>query len=158
MTDIKSPEDRSRNMAAIRSRDTKPEIYLRKVLFAKGYRYRIASSTIPGHPDIYMAKYNLAIFIHGCFWHRHAGCKYSYIPKSRIEFWNKKFENNIKRDNAVREQLASRNIRCLIVWECAIKQAKKKSWSENSLFEAVIRFIHSEKGYREISMEDILQK
>lgn len=82
MTDIKSPEERSRNMAAIRSKDTKPEVYLRKLLFAQGYRYRKNYKKIPGHPDIYLPKYRTAIFVHGCFWHRHQGCKYAYMPKA----------------------------------------------------------------------------
>ena len=104
MADIVSPEQRSQNMAAIRSRDTKPEVYFRKLLFAKGYRYRIAAKNIPGHPDIFLRKYNTAIFIHGCFWHRHHGCKYAYTPKSREDFWQNKFEANIKRDYIVKTQ------------------------------------------------------
>ena len=86
--DIKSAEDRSRNMAAIRSKDTKPEIFFRKLLFANGFRYRKNVNYVPGHPDLYLAKYHTAIFVHGCFWHRHKGCKYAYMPKSRQEFWN----------------------------------------------------------------------
>ena len=91
MADIKSPEERSRNMRAIRSKDTKPEVYLRKLLFAQGLRYRKNVSQIPGHPDMYLAKYRTGIFVHGRFWHRHEGCKYAYMPKSRTEFWQKKF-------------------------------------------------------------------
>ena len=96
--DNKSPEERSRNMAAIRSKNTKPEIYFRKLLHAQGYRYSLNSKTVLGHPDIYLRKYNTAIFIHGCFWHRHSNCKYAYMPKSRVEFWQNKFEANAKRD------------------------------------------------------------
>ena len=103
MEDIVSVEQRSRNMAAIRSRDTKPEVYLRKLLFVKGYRYRIADKTVPGHPDIFLRKYNTAIFVHGCFWHRHQNCKYAYTPKSRVEFWQKKFDDNVKRDEIVQD-------------------------------------------------------
>ena len=78
MADIVSPEKRSQNMSAIRSKNTKPEVYLRKLLFAQGYRYRIADKSVPGHPDIFLRKYNTAIFVNGCFWHRHSGCKYAY--------------------------------------------------------------------------------
>ena len=92
--DIKSPEERSKNMAAIHSKNTKPEIYFRKLLFARGYRYSLNSKNIPGHPDVYLRKYNTAIFVHGCFWHRHNGCKYAYMPKSREDFWAEKFETN----------------------------------------------------------------
>lgn len=120
--DIKSPEERSRNMAAIRSKNTKPEVYFRKLLFAQGYRYSLNSSKVPGHPDIYLRKYNTAIFIHGCFWHRHSDCQYAYMPKSRVEFWQKKFEANVKRDYVVRMELQDKGIKCLIVWECTVKK------------------------------------
>ena len=79
MADIVSPEKRSQNMSAIRSKNTKPEVYLRKLLFAQGYRYRIADKSVPGHPDIFLRKYNTAIFVNGCFWHRHLGCKYARV-------------------------------------------------------------------------------
>ena len=98
MTDIKSSEDRSRNMAAIRSKDTKPEVYLRKLLFAEGYQYHKNNDKIPGHPDIYLLKYKTVIFVHGCFWHRHQGCKYAYMSKSNVECWKKKFSQNKLRD------------------------------------------------------------
>jgi DNA mismatch endonuclease (patch repair protein) len=156
MADIKSPEARSKNMAAIKKRDTKPEIYLRKALFARGYRYRITPSTVPGHPDIYLAKYRLAIFVHGCFWHRHEGCRYSYVPKSRIEFWSEKFKKNISRDQAVVQMLSEQEYRCLIVWECAINQSRRKVWSSDSLLDAIVDFINSDKSYGEISTDKIL--
>ena len=123
--DIKSAEDRSRNMAAIRSKDTKPEIFFRKLLFANGFRYRKNVNYVPGHPDLYLAKYHTAIFVHGCFWHRHNGCKYAYMPKSRTEFWTEKFERNIARDKEVLKQLVERNIKCLIVWECTVDKMLK---------------------------------
>lgn len=127
--DILTPAERSKNMAAIRGKDTKPELYIRKLLFSKGYRYRIGSSAVEGHPDIYLSKYKTAVFIHGCFWHRHIGCKYAYMPKSRIEFWTKKFKANIQRDKTVRLLLEQSRIKNLIIWECTIKQTtnmKKK--------------------------------
>ena len=156
MADIKSQEERSKNMAAIRSRDTKPEVYLRKGLYARGYRYRIATSSVPGHPDLYLSKYKAAIFVHGCFWHRHEGCKYSYMPKSRVEFWQKKFESNVTRDQTVQRQLQESGIRCLVIWECAVNQSRKKKWSSDSLFTAVEDFLHSEEIYLEISTDRIL--
>ncbi len=125
--DIKSPKERSKNMAAIHSRDTKPEMYFRKLLFAKGYRYSLNSKKVPGHPDIYLKKYNTAIFVHGCFWHRHPGCQYAYMPKSRVEFWQKKFEANQRRDFIVKEELCKDDIKCLIVWECTVKRMKRSS-------------------------------
>lgn len=126
MADIKSPAERSKNMSAIKRANTKPELFIRHLLFDAGYRYRLQASKIPGHPDLWMRKYNAAIFVHGCFWHRHKGCSLAYMPKSRLDFWNSKFENNIQRDKNVLAQLEERKIRCLVVWECTIKQAQKK--------------------------------
>lgn len=145
MADIISPERRSKNMSAIRSKDTKPEIYLRKLLFAEGYRYRIAEKSIPGHPDMFLRKYNTAIFVHGCFWHRHQGCKYAYTPKSNVEFWQTKFDNNVKRDAVVGIELQERKIKCLIVWECTIKQMIKDSIVEKAILLQIESFIKNEE-------------
>ena len=145
MADIVSPERRSKNMSAIRSKDTKPEVYLRKLLFAKGYRYRIAEKTVPGHPDIFLRKYNTAVFVHGCFWHRHSGCKYAYLPKSNIEFWQKKFDNNVSRDNVVRSELYERKVKCVIVWECTIKQMMKNSIVEKAVLLQIESLIKNEE-------------
>ena len=148
--DIKSPSERSKNMAAIHSRNTKPEVYLRKLLFARGYRYGLNSKTVPGHPDIYLKKYKTAIFVNGCFWHRHEGCKYAYMPKSRVEFWQKKFESNIKRDLKVKQELADMKVKQLVVWECTIKETKKDGEFQKKFLEQIICFLNSEKLYKEI--------
>ncbi len=143
MADIKSPEERSRNMAKIRSRDTKPEDYVRKLLFGQGYRYRKNVSSIPGHPDAWLAKYNTALFVHGCFWHRHAGCRYAYTPKSRVDFWMGKFRKNIARDTAVREQLAAGGIRVLVIWECAVKRMMRSEEERQKILDNIERFLAS---------------
>lgn len=148
--DIKSPEERSRNMAAIRSKNTKPEIYFRKLLFAQGYRYSLNSKKIPGHPDIYLRKYNTAIFIHGCFWHRHSGCKYAYMPKSRVEFWQKKFEANVKRDYIVRMELQDKGIKCLIVWECTVKRMKIENKICQKYITEVENFFETDEMFMEL--------
>ena len=148
--DIKSSEERSKNMAAIHSKNTKPEIYLRKLLFARGYRYGVNSKSVPGHPDIYMKKYNTAIFVHGCFWHRHEGCKYAYMPKSRIEFWQKKFDANIKRDDCIPKELATKKIKELIVWECTIKRMKKDKKTEEEVISLIEKFLLSSEFKLEI--------
>lgn len=148
--DIKSAEDRSRNMAAIRSKDTKPEIFFRKLLFANGFRYRKNVNYVPGHPDLYLAKYHTAVFIHGCFWHRHKGCKYAYIPKSRTEFWNEKFKKNIERDKKVLKQLSEKNIKCLIVWECTVKKIAHKVDFAEERISAINNFFHSSESFMEI--------
>lgn len=137
MADIISPEQRSRNMSAIHSRDTKPEVYLRKLLFAKGYRYRIAPDYVLGHPDIFLRKYNTAIFVHGCFWHRHPGCKYAYTPKSRVEFWQKKFDDNVRRDAVVTEELQKQGIKQVVIWECTIKHMKKDCLFETKIMSQI---------------------
>ena len=150
MADIKSKEARSRNMAAIKGKDTKPEVFLRKQLFAKGFRYRTNSSSIPGHPDIWLKKYKTAVFINGCFWHRHSNCKYAYTPKSRTEFWNSKFEKNVLRDLEVKKQLETRKIKCLVVWECTIKEMIKKEDFRNECIRHIEEFLHSDAMYEEI--------
>lgn len=149
MADILSPEQRSRNMSAIRSKNTKPEMYLRKMLFAEGYRYRICEKRVPGHPDIFLRKYNTAIFVHGCFWHRHQGCKYAYMPKSRQEFWQKKFDDNIRRDSVVKDELRARNIKCLIVWECTIRQMKKDRNIEKAIVSQIKQFLQNKEYFLE---------
>lgn len=141
MADIVSAEQRSRNMAAIRSRDTKPEVYLRKLLFSRGYRYRIADKSVPGHPDIFLRRYNTAIFVHGCFWHRHQGCKYAYTPKSRVDFWQKKFDDNVRRDKIVQNELQAKKIKCLIVWECTIRQMMKEYVKQEETLAVIEAFI-----------------
>ena len=143
MADIKDAVSRSKNMAAIKCRDTKPELIIRKALYADGFRYRIAPGTIPGHPDIYLSRYKVALFIHGCFWHRHKGCKYAYMPKSRIEFWNTKFRNNIRRDREVRISIKESGLRYITVWECAIKKAQKKPEHMRSLIQHIEDLITS---------------
>lgn len=148
--DIKSPEERSRNMAAIRSKDTKPEIYFRKLLFAKGYRYSLNSKKIPGHPDIYLRKYNTAIFVNGCFWHRHTGCQYAYMPKTRVEFWQKKFEANVKRDYVVRMELQDKGIKCLVVWECTVKKLMKDRELCEMYLETVKSFFENDNLFSEM--------
>lgn len=148
--DIKSPSERSKNMAAIHSRNTKPEVYLRKLLFARGYRYGLNFKTVPGHPDIYLKKYNTAIFVNGCFWHRHEGCKYAYMPKSRVEFWQKKFESNIKRDLKVKQELSELKVKQLVIWECTIKGMKKSEIVEARILEKIISFLECEGYFEEI--------
>lgn len=150
MADIVSPEQRSRNMAAIRSKDTRPEVYLRKLLFAQGFRYRIAAKNIPGHPDVFLRKYNTAIFIHGCFWHRHKDCRYAYTPKSHVDFWQKKFDDNIRRDSVVKNELQKSRIKCLVIWECTIKQMRKKPEIENMILQQCVDFIYSSDLWLEL--------
>lgn len=141
MADSLTPERRSWNMSRIKSKNTKPEVYLRKLLFAKGYRYRIAPKYVPGHPDIYLKKYNTAIFVHGCFWHRHSGCKYAYMPKTRVDFWQKKFDTNTARDKTVKDELEIRGIKRLVIWECTVNSMMKDKERELSAIAAIEAFL-----------------
>ncbi len=140
--DIKSHEERSRNMASIRSENTKPEVFLRKLLFAHGFRYRLHKKGIPGKPDIYLAKYNTAIFVNGCFWHRHKECKIAYTPKSNVEFWEKKFQANIERDQRQQVQRDELGLRTLIVWECTIRKMMKDKKKCSEVLEKIIQFLN----------------
>ena len=118
---IKVSEKRSRNMSAIKSKNTKPEIAVRKLLHSLGYRFRIHKKNLPGSPDIVLPKYKTVIFVHGCFWHRHENCKYASTPKTRKEFWNKKFTTNIERDIQIQEKIKNIDWRSVVIWECETK-------------------------------------
>ncbi len=121
MVDSLTKEKRSWNMSRIRSKDTKPEKIVRSLLHRMGYRFRLHVKNLPGKPDIVLPKYKTVIFVHGCFWHRHPRCKYAYTPKSRIEFWEKKFADNIARFKIVRKELKRLKWNVLVTWECEIK-------------------------------------
>lgn len=122
MADVLTPQQRSFNMSRIRGKDTGIEVAVRKYLFSKGYRYRKNDARYPGKPDIVLPKYKTVIFIHGCFWHRHEGCRYATTPKTREEFWKEKFRKNIQNDRKHQEDLESAGWRVLIIWECELKK------------------------------------
>ena len=127
MADVHTPEIRSYNMSQIRGKDTKPEIAVRKYLFAQGFRYRKNVRKMPGCPDIVLPKYKTCIFVNGCFWHKHEGCRYFVWPKSNAEFWKEKIETNIARDNNNYKKLEREGWKILIVWECEIKNNYDKT-------------------------------
>jgi DNA mismatch endonuclease (patch repair protein) len=113
-----SREHRSWNMSRIKSRDTNPERTVRSILHRLGYRFRLHVSSLPGRPDIVLPKWRQVILVHGCFWHRHKGCTFAYTPKSRIRFWLKKFEDNVKRDAICASRLRRAGWHVAVVWEC----------------------------------------
>ena len=119
--DNRSKEARSRNMSNIPSTNTKPEETVRKYLFAQGFRYRKNVSKLPGKPDIVLPKYKMVVFVNGCFWHGHEGCKYFVPPKTNTDFWNAKFKYNQERDARNYQKLCDLGWRVLIVWECEIR-------------------------------------
>jgi DNA mismatch endonuclease (patch repair protein) len=119
--DTLTPEKRSWNMSRIRGENTRPELAVRSMLHRLGYRFRIADKTLPGKPDIVLPRYRAVVFVHGCFWHRHPGCKYAYMPKSKREFWSQKFEGNVLRDKNNLSLIKKAGWLPIVVWECEIK-------------------------------------
>src|SRR5262245_57454122 len=113
---------RSWNMSRIRGENTRPEMLIRSALHSMGYRFRLHVRTLPGRPDIVLPKLKTAIFVHGCFWHRHPHCKYAYNPKSRVDFWQTKFRQNVERDHAAIEKLQALGWKVKIIWECQVPE------------------------------------
>lgn len=129
--DVHTSQQRHKNMSAIRSKDTKPEILVRKYLWRRGFRYRLNNPRLPGHPDIVLRKYRTCIFVNGCFWHGHEGCKYFVMPKTNTEFWEKKISRNKERDREEQQQLAKMGWHCITVWECELKPAVRAKTLES---------------------------
>ena len=125
MTDVVDVETRSRMMANIRSKNTSPEVLIRKALHARGFRFRVHVKKLPGTPDLVLPKYKAVIFIHGCFWHGH-NCRYFRIPQTRHEFWMEKIAKNQVRDRQQLAALRVLNWRVLVIWECAVRTMKKQ--------------------------------
>ena len=123
MADSISKQRRSEIMSRIKRRDTSPELTIRKSLFQLGLRYRIDVGELPGRPDLFFPRFCAALFVHGCFWHRHHGCRLAYHPKSNVEFWQAKFRTNAERDARAVERLHQQKIRVGVVWECEISEA-----------------------------------
>ena len=121
MADIVDSATRSRMMAGIRGKNTRPERIIRSAVHCTGFRYRLHDRRLPGSPDLVLPKYRAVIFVHGCFWHRHRGCAYSTIPASRSEFWQAKFESNVKRDSMNYRKLLDAGWQVVILWECGIR-------------------------------------
>ena len=121
-------------MSRIRSKNTRPEITVRSRLHRAGYRFRLHVKDLPGKPDIVLPKYNSVIFVNGCFWHRHQGCRYAYKPKTRVKFWNQKFSQNVARQKKVIKELKILGWKVLLIWECEV--------GGGNHFSRVIKFIH----------------
>ena len=121
MADTVSPDVRSRMMAGIRGKDTRPEMVLRREVHGRGFRYRLHDRRLPGTPDLVFKRYNAVCFVHGCFWHRHAGCRYATTPATRTDFWQAKFDANVTRDRRDCRALLDAGWRVATVWECALK-------------------------------------
>lgn len=137
MADVHTPEQRSYNMSRIHSKNTKPEELVRKFLFSQGFRYRKNDAKLPGKPDIVLPKYKAVIFVNGCFWHGHEGCRYFVWPKNNAEFWKEKITGNIQRDKHNHQLLANQGWRVIEIWECQLK----RSVVDNTLQNLVLQII-----------------
>ena len=154
MADVHSVEQRSRNMAAIRGKNTKPEMQVRRGLFSRGYRYRLHRSDIAGKPDIVLPKYRAVIQVQGCFWHKH-NCRYFKWPATRREFWRQKIEGNVVRDQRALYQLKVDGWRALIIWECALRQSSPEKLED--LLDQVEHWLLSQSEYLELPLEMSLE-
>ncbi len=149
-----TPEQRSRCMAAIRGKDTKPEMIVRRYLFSRGLRYRVNNRKLPGSPDIVLKKYQTVVFIDGCFWHGHEGCKYYRLPKTNVDFWRHKITMNIARDYANGVDLRLAGWKVIRVWECAIKTKAKQEATLESLYQEIIGIDYKSNVYESSSDAD----
>jgi len=142
MIDRIKPTARSRVMSSIRSKDTGPELMVRRFLHARGFRYRLHQKDLPGKPDVVMRKHKLVIFVHGCFWHSHEGCYYATKPSSRTEFWADKLSKNVTRDLLQQKALMEMGWRILVIWGCGLKLSPDK-------LQQVIPMIESDRKWME---------
>ena len=137
MADNVSPDERRKIMASVHNKNTRPEVIVRKYLFAHGYRFRKNDSRYPGKPDIVLPRYHTMIFVHGCFWHRHPGCSKATMPTTNEEYWMNKFKRNIERDKLVQKQLSDLGWRVILVWECEISSKKKRDMRLEKLLDEI---------------------
>ena len=141
MSDVHSPATRSYNMSQIKGKNTKPEMLVRQYLHACGLRYRLHTKDLPGKPDIVLPKYKTVVFVHGCFWHQHKGCRYFVVPKTRTEFWMNKIGRNVANDERQQAELTAAGWRVLTVWECELKPALREH-TLPQLFSTIISQAH----------------
>jgi len=139
MADVVPPHIRSRMMASIRGRDTKPELVVRRYLHGCGFCYSLTRKDLPGRPDLVLPRHCAVVFVHGCFWHGHAGCRFATRPASRREFWEAKLSANIERDSRVESELRAEGWRVAIVWECALRE------DQSGALRKLVRFLRSDR-------------
>lgn len=155
MTDLMTPEQRHRCMAAIKGKDTRPEMLVRKYLFSKGLRYRVNDKRLPGSPDIVLKKYKTVIFIDGCFWHAHKGCKYYKMPKTNVDFWRAKIARNIARDYVNNVDLELAGWKVIRVWECDVKTKAKREETLKNLYLSITGANRKRAVYEEAPQSDL---
>lgn len=137
MADVMTPEQRSRCMAAVKGKDTKPEMIVRKYLFSRGMRFRVQVRKLPGNPDIVLPKYKTVILVNGCFWHGHEDCKYFRLPKSNVEFWKEKIKRNIERDRESMQALLDLGWKIIRVWECELRNKANRENTLNKIYKSI---------------------
>ncbi len=153
--DVLTPLQRHRAMASNRSKNTKPEILVRKYLWSRGFRYRLNNPRLPGHPDIVLRKYRTCIFVNGCFWHGHNGCKHFRMPRTNTEFWKSKIERNRKRDIDEHRRLAEMGWHVIVVWECELKAGKREQTLASLAYTLNHIYLQDHSiGYRQIEEDD----
>lgn len=135
MADVHTPEQRSFNMSRVRSKDTKPEMTVRKFLHGRGFRYRLHDKKLPGKPDVVLPKYKTVIFVHGCFFHGHEGCRYFVVPKTRTEWWLDKINGNRRRDAENYVKLTEAGWRVITIYECELKPPARDQTLEKLLLQ-----------------------
>lgn len=153
MNDIVTKQQRSLMMSGIRGRNTGPELRVRRALHRLGYRFRLHRKDLPGSPDVVLPKHKIAVFVHGCFWHFHQGCRFAKMPSSRKEFWEPKLLGNRERDAAAVAALREAGWRVLLVWECFLRESK----DDAALSESLAAWVEGEHGFGELSRGDMLQ-
>lgn len=131
MADVHNKETRSYNMSRIKGKDTKPELLVRKFLFSRGFRYKLHDKSLPGKPDLVFPKYKTVIFVHGCFWHGHEGCKYAVIPKTKTEWWENKIKKTKVKDEENISALIAMGWKVIEVWECELKRSNREKTLES---------------------------
>jgi DNA mismatch endonuclease, patch repair protein len=151
MADVVSPAKRSQMMSGIKGKNSLPEMLVRKALFAMGHRFRLHRRDLPGTPDIAIPGRKIAIFVHGCFWHAHQGCKYAKTPSTRTEFWSTKLQGNVERDQRAVDKLAEMGWRVLNVWECSTREPA----AATGLAEALGQWIDGDARFGEISAQSL---
>lgn len=156
MADNMTPEQRSRCMAAIKAKDTKPEMIVRKYLFARGLRYRVNNRKLPGSPDIVLRKYKTIVFVDGCFWHGHEGCKYFRMPKSNVDFWRHKIAMNIARDYANGVDLRLAGWKVIRIWECEIRPKSRREETLSNLYSRITGTRVVKRAYEQHSGDESL--
>jgi len=143
MADRLSRAHRSWNMSRIRGENTTPEKLVRSVLHGLGFRFRLHRKDLPGRPDIVLPKWRTVVFVHGCFWHRHSGCRFAYTPKSRIDFWLRKFQENVERDRRNVDALEAAGWRTIVIWECETVNSERLA---RRLSREIVRGVNRQRG------------